>query len=417
MRRTLLAASAFAAVGGALALRAVRLRGVPGQSDGWALQDFRDAVYWPVRALVAGDNPYDMPAWFARYPVSQEFPLYAPHHLLVHAPVAALPYELAAVAYFLLTLACTLALAWASLRVHGQPATLAAVCGLGALVLASRPGHMNVLIGQVTLPVVLGATAALWAGPARPWLAAAGLALAFTKPTYGVPLALLLYCRGDRRPVAIGMALAAAASLPVLVALVAGAGGIAAFVGSVIANQAASSATTVVDGTIGFARVDLWPLVVRLVPSLPIGAQAPLGMAVLLLAALAVRRRAAAGAGRSAETTLLIVLAVLVGVYHQAYDLLLLVPALVGVAVAPRGARLPVLCVGALLVPFLNYAASWPVLRLLQPDALAWHLIAMINPGLLLAVFLVCVVRALRAPVAVPAMATAGAGRAPVVPS
>lgn len=418
---TALAAGAFVAVAVTLAGRAVWLRAVPGapHQGGWALQDFRDAVYWPIRALAAGDNPYDMPAYFGRYPVGQEFPLYAPHHLLLHAPFAALPYDAAEVVYFLLTLALTLVLARVSLIVHGRTTSVAAVCALAALLLASRPGHMNLLLGQVTLPLVLGATAALYGTRARPWLAAGGLALTLTKPTFGVPLALLLYCRGERRVVGMALALAGAVCLPVLALLVAHAGGVGAFVESVVANQSASSATTVVGRTTGWARIDAWPLLVRLLPSLPVGAQAPLGIAVLLLAAFAVRRHALLAPGRPGETTLLIAVATLACVYHQPYDLLLLAPPLVGLALALRDGRVTgraprVLC-AVLLLPFVNYVASWTVLSRLPADAWQWHAIAVINPALLFAALLIGVAQVWQAPVAVPA-ATRPV-RAPAVPS
>lgn len=417
-RRTVAALAAFAAIAAALAWRAAGLRGEPGNpyADGWALQDFRDAVYWPVRALAAGDNPYDMPAYFARYPVGQEFPLFAPHHLLVHAPWAALPFGVAEQVYFLTTLALTLAFAWLSLRVNARPATLAAVCGLGALILLSRPGHMNLLLGQVALPVAIGCTAAVVLARTRPRLAALGFAVACLKPNFGAPLAVLLLARGDRRVVAGGLALACAASLPVLAVLIANAGGVQPLLAAVLANQASSAATTEIGPTSGWARVDAWALAVRLAPELPIAAQAPFGLAVLLLAALAVRRRAARAVDAAPDLTLLIALAVLASVYHQPYDLLLLVPPLVGLVAARRDGRpaavpAPLLLAAMLAVPMMNYAVSWPVMRALGGESLAWRLVAALNAGMLLAALLVCIAAALRRPAAVPLRRAAPAVR------
>ena len=97
--------------------------------------------------------------------------------------------------------------------------TIAATLGLTALLLLSRPGHMNLLLGQVTAQVVIGAYVALRWARTRPLLAGMGLALATLKPTYGVPLALLmLFGRGDLGAVVVGVALSGALCLVALVA-------------------------------------------------------------------------------------------------------------------------------------------------------------------------------------------------------
>ena len=49
--------------------------------------DFRDAIFYPVVALRDGVNPYNADSYFVHYPVGQEFPLYTPIHLLLHAPL------------------------------------------------------------------------------------------------------------------------------------------------------------------------------------------------------------------------------------------------------------------------------------------------------------------------------------------
>src|SRR5262245_26744521 len=73
-RRDVLAAGAFLVVAALLLVRALTLLNVPGHPThhGWALQDFRDAIYYPVVAFLAGHNPYDVQGYFAHYPVGQE---------------------------------------------------------------------------------------------------------------------------------------------------------------------------------------------------------------------------------------------------------------------------------------------------------------------------------------------------------
>ena len=53
-------------------------------------QDSRDAVYYPAKALFEDVNPYDPTPYFLAFPaVGQEFPLYSPAHIVIHAPLAA----------------------------------------------------------------------------------------------------------------------------------------------------------------------------------------------------------------------------------------------------------------------------------------------------------------------------------------
>src|SRR5262249_26430170 len=69
--RTLAAAGALLVVLGILVHRAVPRINVPGKIDParWVLQDFRDAVYYPVVAFLDGRNPYDQTAQAEAYPV------------------------------------------------------------------------------------------------------------------------------------------------------------------------------------------------------------------------------------------------------------------------------------------------------------------------------------------------------------
>src|SRR4029450_11224921 len=127
--RTVAAGLALAAVVGLLTLRAMSLVNHPGRPDAtrWVLQDFRDAVYYPVVALLHGGNPYDQDAQARRYPVGQSFPLYLPATLVAHLPFGLLPPAEAAWGYFATTLLLTGALAALALAGAGVPLTAAAI--------------------------------------------------------------------------------------------------------------------------------------------------------------------------------------------------------------------------------------------------------------------------------------------------
>ena len=57
----------------------------------WAMLDFHSGVYYPVRALLTGENPYDRARFLSLYPVSDGFPPYPPFTLLLHLPFGLLP--------------------------------------------------------------------------------------------------------------------------------------------------------------------------------------------------------------------------------------------------------------------------------------------------------------------------------------
>ena len=67
--RVLLAALALIAALGIAALRVSTLSDIGGfrLSANWALIDFQSTIYYPVRALVDGVNPYDRASYRARY--------------------------------------------------------------------------------------------------------------------------------------------------------------------------------------------------------------------------------------------------------------------------------------------------------------------------------------------------------------
>ena len=138
----------------------------PGLAEGvgaggtW-MADFRDATYYAVRALLDGRNPYDPSVYFAHYPVGQEFPAYSPHHLLLFLPLGLLSYGSAAGVFFVASVVCTVLLVRTALRWAGWTTSPAVVLGLTGIVLVSRPGHVNLVAGQITALVVLGCWLAL----------------------------------------------------------------------------------------------------------------------------------------------------------------------------------------------------------------------------------------------------------------
>ncbi|MDT8910144.1 glycosyltransferase 87 family protein [Amycolatopsis sp. PS_44_ISF1] len=321
------------------------------------LQDFRDALYFPVREFLSGGNPYDPAAMFAHWPVRQDFNLYQPYHLVLGTPFAVFGYRTGAVAFTvsgLLLLVALAALAAHAVRRFTRVPFVVTVAVVAALLVTSQVGKAQLYVGQVNPLIALGAAGVLLLREDRPGWASAALALAWLKPQYGFPLAVLVYARGSRRVALTGTAVAAAASLPAVVLLTVRSGGIGAFLDVVSRNLTHARATDygAVD-SLTAQRIDVAAVVFRVSGWIPPGAELVVLAAVLVLSALLVRRLDLAGAGPLAD--LLTGLAVVVCVVHQPGDVLIAVPAMTVVLVAMRRERGPAwFGVLALLVPFAH---------------------------------------------------------------
>ena len=338
----------------------------------WVMDDFRHVVYYPSRAFWDGLNPYDSSSYMKRYPVDVAVSLYAPAIFLLFLPFALLPLGASSISYFILTVLLTLVLAWAALQLSGWRPTSSSILAVGGIVLLSRPGHWNLLSGQVTLVLVLATYCALRFSQSAPPLAGAGIALALLKPTFGMPLILVLLAQGARRALAWGIGLAAALNLPVLAVLVRREGGLSPFLTTVAQTSHATTTKLAADAMGGVWRVDLPALVSRL-SGQPLGTWTGslVGAAVLLPVMLMSRRLGESnGSAQKHVLTALVCCAVLLSIYHLAYDLLLLTLPGAVVARALQGASpfrgIHVAQALAFAVLALNYMATESVLTALQ---------------------------------------------------
>jgi len=387
--RTVSPAAAFAAVVALLSYRAARLTGPVGVPDRthWALEDFRDAIYYPVRAFLAGDNPYDTFDYIAKYPVDQIFPPYSPLTLALHAPFGLLPARAAEISYFVLTILLTVVMAWLALRICERRRDLAAVLTVSALVLLSRPGHWNLLVGQSTVQIVIGVYLALWYADDRPWIAGLGLALTTIKPTFGVPLALLMLAQRRWRTVSIAVGFGSLGTLAATGVLVASSGGIPAFARSLMTAYANFVAQQSVDPATSPVRLDALALVSRLsggAASEAIDLMVTAG--ILALTAWLLWRVSAEprDAGQRRAIVSLVCLALLTASYQQSYNALLLTMPLISLTGADFGApadrHVRILLLLLLAVPAVNYVASFHVAARLVPYPGVRLLVSSINP-------------------------------------
>ena len=358
--------------------------------------DFRDAVYYPVVALRDHVNPYDADTYFRHYPVGQEFPLYTPVHLLLHLPLLAFSLSTASAVDLGWNLVLVLGLAAVALQMAGHRLAVASVFGLGTLVLLSDPGKFDLRTGQPTLIIVIGAYLA-WrarapdqerrALPAVPAvvpiaLGVMALAIVWSKPTFAIPLTVLLLVRGQPRVAVLGTALGAALSAVVLPWLVDAAGGISELVQSWrdsarITSQATQSrlgSGLRIDAANTFVRVS------HLHPSELVGSLG--GLALLAVGAWTIRRLHRCDPHGDHEELALTLgcLVILTCLYHVPYDELLLIGPMVLLARrAPRNAitwprRTRVAVFVLLLIPLVDPLGWSPVNAALGKSGFQWML-------------------------------------------
>ena len=385
------------------------------------LNDFKAAIYCPVTVFVNGGNPYDRNqlirscprAVYCREAGLQEakssaepfvavqpctpsdvFPPYLPATLILHAPFVLLSIETAALAHFFLNVALSLAVVvFALRRTAGRVASGDVLLGAGLLLL-SRPGQWNLLLGQSALELTLATFIALYRSRSAPYLSGLALAVAAYKPTFGIPLALLMVARGDTPAVAWGLAFTACLNLPPALLLVGRAGGLEPFVADLVQSQAVYQSVN--DPASQVFGIDFPGLLSRWMggwmSSVP---YALVGIVMLVVTGAVVRRVGRSGQEANLSATL-ICLGILLSVHHNAYDLVLLVAPVVFVARSSlppifqqRSVRHSLLALFGVLG--CNYVTTFSVLHRLEHRRAAWLVLASLNGVLLLTLFLIYV--------------------------
>jgi hypothetical protein len=366
----------------------------------WAMFDFRASVYYPAVAFLNGDNPYDHEQFLAHYPMEGAFPVYPPAILLVHLPFGLMSYAHAVAAFYLYTIALTVVVAFMAVRMNGLPESAALVLTVASVMILSRPGHMNLLLGQDTLLYIIGTYLAIDCAETSPGWSGLGVSLAFLKPTLGFPLVLLMLVQKRFRAILHATGIGALMNLPPLLILIYNSGGVAPFLHSLVSNFRARGHDPGVNPLTspGNLNVHVSGVVSRLADR-PLGTvgEATILLVVLGVAAVALRVLIEQN-GREARAlaTTVVALAALTGIHHQPYDLLLLTLP----CVALLGRRFPAAfyaprlywsLVVLLAVLAFNYVATFSGVAALGLSGLPLRLVIEVNPIALLALFVLVV--------------------------
>jgi Glycosyltransferase family 87 len=346
--------------------------------------DFRDVIYYPTQAMLAGVNPYDSrednpDGYRARFPAGNNFPLYSPLVFVPAMPFAVLPLSTSLIVWWLLNAGLTVVLAYVTWRWCGVIPSIAMTSTLAAAILLSRPGHANIYFGQATLLFVLASLAALHWARHKPYLAAVALAMATMKPTFGGPLAILMFCRRDWKAAILGSALGlAAAAIGLALAFSHEAPGTSPLA-ILLGNQEVTESDPAVNPALSNSRIDAVLVIDRLLGPGATGRMA-VSLLILVVSGMVLYR----GTARSAvpretsdwetfeRVSSAVVLVTIAGcIYHNIYDaLLLVVPAAMLFPMPDHRQIAPskwvglVICV-LLVVPALSYFSSQQFSQLL----------------------------------------------------
>jgi hypothetical protein len=353
--RTVLSLVAFLCAGALVALRTSQFLedpSVPGRPS-WAMQDFRGAIYYPVRQLLAGQNPYAPADDPQAFPPLTGAPLYLPMTLTVHLPLGLLSRRPAELVYFVGNLLAVPLLVLLALRLCGRVASVATVLSIAAAVVLTRPVSMALFVGQSTIVCALGIYLALHLARSRPSLGGVGLAIACIKPTFGLPLGFLMLWRGEMKAFAVGAVLVTALCVPATMLAARAAGGLGPLLASMDQHGLAKAEKPDVSEVTSVYRVDTVALFGRFRGRrFDALATAAIGAAVLVAAGWALRR-----CPRDLATAL-VCLAVVACMYHQLYDALILVAPLIGLIAWARRPGIDAprwLLLVLLAIPAVNY--------------------------------------------------------------
>ena len=366
----------------------------------WAYAAYRDATYYPVIALLDGKNPYDAELYMKTYPVGDVLPPYLPITLALHLPFGLADFQTSVVLYFLLTLLLTVILSAMILRIADLPLTVPWVFGISSALLLTRPGQNNLLLGECTVPMAIGVYLLMCSRWRKSNLAILGFIMMAIKPTYGLPLGILLLARKDYRTILLGGIITAVLTLGITGVLVHHAGGVGPLVSSLVESYHASENHPDSDPATSPSRIDAKGVIGRILQTDPGVAVELVLLAVLLgLGCLALRRFDTLPESPGKDSLILgvVCLVTLTSIFHQPYDLLLLVGPwfllVTGEKLPPWNShpRLRWFTLVLLTIPLVNYLGSATAFDYLgiEIGTPAWIVLSSVNGVVLLAALVI----------------------------
>ena len=393
---------------GATAYRTYSRYSVPSNTFDWSNcghADFHCGAYYPTMGYRHGLSPYSEQLT-VEYPVSSPARANPPISFLVHLPFTYLDLHAADVAFFIFNTSLLLGLAFFTVQVtRGSPSLfwwLLASC----ILLVSRPGHITLFTGYFTAEMVLGTVVALHFAKTRPLISGIGMVFASGKPTYILPLILLMFARKNYRAVLFGL----------LFCVIAGIGGLAWIAKDVGFAEILSEIREAQEifheeenayPINNWTRVDLLGMFARLINWTPNDTVYLTGMLALMAIPCFTIWKVAdheSSSGITGVSALIALLTILTSIYHHSYDCMLVFVPWIGLLFFGKH-LLPELGPGTklwlkllLAVPFLNYLSTLTFRNLVgwEQTSFHWQIVASINGICLVAALTIVIIAALK---------------------
>ena len=365
------------------------------------MNDFHNGAYFPSKAFAQGINPYAFEVC-EHFPMSRSSPPYSPMVFILYQPFTWLDLPAADIAFFSFNLCLVAGLAWCTvftIRKLTKPDSrcllnwvgndyLTAIWAFG-LIMLSRPGHITLFTGYFTAQLIIGTLMSLHYARSKPWLAGVGMLLASGKPTYIIPLTMLMFFRRDFKAMIIGL---------IMCAVVAGAGvgwlasssNLTTVIEGVLQGQEAFHADTTELPVNTWTRLDLMGMIAKNAHLDPSSTQYLFGMLSMMIPigwlVWRVREREI-NPESFGLTASIACLALLVTIYHHSYDALLMLPLWLALLLGDQAMfswlrkweRFALLVL--LTVPVVNYVATLRFRELLKIDNqdVVWNVITSAN--------------------------------------
>lgn len=383
--------------------RTYRSYAQPSRTFDWesrGLSDFHNGTYFPTKAFRNQINPYSNQA-VEEYTMSRPAPPFSPTVFILHLPFSYFDLYVADVLFFAYNVFLLFALAYCSIRMATDEVKIGVLLFVFNLLLVSRPGHITLFTGYFTLELALGSVLALHFGKSRPVLAGLGMLLALGKPTYIVPLIILMLCRRNVKAVLIGC----------LFCFIGGAAGLGwlamdSSMGEVIQGVKEGQQALHDDPTElplnTWTRVDYLGMLAKFLDWVPDDKSYLLGMLGFLSIpgfALFIGSKYEKNQGATSLSAYIVLIAMAVSIYHQVYDCLLIAVPWVGLLLFREKAKIPLgrfegIAISVIAaVPLFNYVSTISIRNLLKLEqhSLLWQSITVVNGTCLLVVlFWIC---------------------------
>lgn len=297
------------------------------------MSDFHNGAYLPSLAFRDRVNPYSLEVC-EKYNMARSAPPYSPIVFMIHLPLTCLSLQQADVVYFFINVMLIGLIALMALTMSKSEFRWAPWLWIFGLLMFSRPGHITVFTGYFTAQLVIGTLVALHFSKSRPFISGVGMLLASGKPTYIIPLTILMICRRDFRAVVIGLMFCVIAGV-IGVGWLASDSSLSSVVDGVKQGQAAFDDDPNEDPVNSWTRLDIAGVVAKTMGWKPDNKTYLFVMLILLvIPGIAIWKTAPTelNPGATGLTAMITSLALLITIYHNSYDCLLISVAWVGVA-------------------------------------------------------------------------------------